>query len=293
MTYQQYAYAKINLYLDVLNKTESGYHNIESIMQSISLSDKITLDVIDGDFDIEIKTEASIPTDESNLVYKACKGYIDYVKKKRKAIAPNKKYLFTIEKDIPISAGMAGGSTDCATALRLMNEAHNNILKENELFEIGSSIGADVGFCLIGGTCECRGVGDKIKTLKPFKDVYLVCAIDASSVSTKEAYKMLDERYGEKSASTRIFEVMIGAINKDSTKRICDLLFNKFEHVIIPSNQGVAKIKDLLLENGALGALMSGSGPSVFGIFENESDQIKAYNALKDKNINAFLCKTL
>ena len=232
-------------------------------------------------------------TNENNLVYKACKGFLDYARKKRKIKAFQGKFVFTIEKNIPISAGMGGGSSDCATALKLMNKAYGNILKESELLEIGASIGADVAFCLIGGTCECRGVGDKIKSLRPFKDVFVVCAIDSSSVSTKEAYKMLDERYGEKSSATRIFEVMVGAVNKDDTKRICDLLFNKFEQVIIQRNQGVAEIKSILLENSALGALMSGSGPSVFGIFKNENDQIKAYNALKDKNISAFLCKTL
>ena len=157
------AYAKINLYLDVLSKTENGYHNIESVMQTISLFDKITLDVLEGDFNIEIKTNASIPTDEGNLVYKACKSYLDYAKKKRKIKSIQNKYVFTIEKNIPVSAGMGGGSSDCAAALKLMNEAHNNILKEIELLEIGSSIGADVAFCLTGGTAECRGIGDKIK----------------------------------------------------------------------------------------------------------------------------------
>ena len=295
MTYTKKAYAKINLYLDVLNKIESGYHNIESVMQTISLYDTVSLTVLDGEFEIAINTnDSSIPTDENNLVYKACIKYLEYARKKRKIKASNQKFSFTIEKNIPIAAGMAGGSSDCATALRLMNEAYNNILKENELLEIASSIGADVGFCLIGGTCECRGIGDKIKQLKPFNDVYLVCAIDNTRISTPEAYGLLDARYGTKSSSTRIFEVFVGAINNGANlNRISALLFNKFEHVIIPKNPNINAIKSALLGNGAIGALMSGSGPSVFGIFESENDQIKAYNALKDQNIRTFLCKTL
>lgn len=294
MTYTKKAYAKINLYLDVLNKLDDGYHNIESVMQAISLYDTVSLTVLDGAFDIEIKTDATIPTNENNLVYKACMKFIEYARTKRKIKAPDKKFIFSIEKNIPISAGMAGGSTDCAAALKLMNEAYDYILKENELLEIASSIGADVGFCLIGGTCECRGIGDKMKSLKPFKDVFLVCAIDNIEISTPEAYRLLDARYGTDSRSTRIFEVFLGAINgAGDIKRISSLLFNKFEQVIIPKNQSINEIKSLLLENGAIGALMSGSGPSVFGIFNSENDQIKAYNALKDKNIRAFLCKTL
>ena len=294
ITYQKKAYAKINLYLDVLNKIESGYHNIESVMQSISLCDTITLDVFDGDFGIEIKTDANIPTDERNLVYKACQKYVNYATSKRKIKKPTYKFVFTIEKNIPISAGMGGGSSDCASALRLMNKFYSNKLKESELLEIASTIGADVSFCLVGGTAECRGIGDKMKALKPLCDVYLICAINDSTVSTPEAYKMLDARYGTCSPAARIFEVFVGAINNGADlKRISNLLYNKFEQVIIPKNQSIENIKASLIENGACGALMSGSGPSVFGIFENENDQIKAYNALKNQNIRAFLCKTV
>lgn len=289
--------AKINLYLDVLDKMDNGYHNIESVMQSISLADKLTLELVKmgGENTIEISTNTDkIPNDEGNLVYKAASLFIEYVNKKRKTKISDTKFVFTIEKNIPVSAGMAGGSTDCACALRLLNSAYSNILKENELFELGTRLGADVGFCLIGGTCECRGNGSKIKKLTPFKDIPLVCAIDSSSVSTPQAFKMLDDRYGTSSRACAIFEVFTGAISQGANlKRICSLLFNKFENVIIPTNENIKKIKDILLENGAIGALMSGSGPSVFGIFETEDAQNKAYNALQKANINAFLCKTL
>lgn len=288
--------AKINLYLDVLDKMENGYHNIESVMQSISLADKLTLELTqaEGENTIEISTNTDkIPNDESNLVYKAASSFVEYANKKHKARIKGTKFVFTIEKNIPVSAGMAGGSTDCACALRLLNLAYGNILKENELFDLGAKIGADVGFCLIGGTCECRGNGSKIKKLSPFKDIPLVCAIDSSSVSTPQAFKMLDDRYGTSSRASAIFEVFTSAVNQGNPKRICSLLFNKFENVIIPTNENIKKIKDVLLENGAIGALMSGSGPSVFGIFETEDEQKKAYYALKEANIRAFLCKTL
>ncbi len=297
MILEALAPAKINLHLDVLDKMENGYHNIESVMQSISLSDKITLGISKTEGENEILIKAStdkIPTDERNLVYKSASLFIRHANEKHNANIKNTRFVFTIEKNIPVSAGMAGGSTDSACSLRLLNTAYRGIFNENELQELGSQIGADVAFCLIGGTCECRGTGDKITPLAPFKNIPLVCAIDSSSVSTPIAYKMLDDRYGSNSKSSRIFEVLTGAINQGApVSRICSLLFNKFEHVIIPTNENIRKIKSTLIENGAIGALMSGSGPSVFGIFETEEAQNKAYNALKEANINAFLCKTL
>ncbi len=286
---------KINLYLDVLDKMENGYHNIESIMQSVSLCDKVSLEISDTECEniIEISTSSqNIPNDKSNLVYKACQKYIDYVANKG-IRTTGKKFDFHIEKNIPVSAGMAGGSTDCAGALRLMNIAYDGVLNENELLHLGASIGADVGFCLTNGTCICRGIGDKITPIKKFDDVFMVCAIDNSNVSTPVAFKMLDEKYGTTPQPYGTIDSLVSAIERKNLKEVSSLLYNKFEGVIIPTNENVQLIKDTLLKNGALGALMSGSGPSVFGIFKSENDGINAYNALKEQKIRAFLCKTI
>ena len=289
------ANGKINLYLDVLDKMENGYHNIESVMQSVSLCDTITLEISDisGENIIEISSDTgSIPNDKANLVFKACQSYLNYIKEVKGNEFSGKKFSFTIEKNIPVGAGMAGGSADCATALKLMNEAFG-YLSDDELLKIGVKIGADVCFCLTGGTSVCRGIGEKITPLSPLKDVCLVCAIDNSSVSTPQAFKLLDEKYGVSCTPSDDINKIISAISEHNLNKISASLYNKFENVIAENNKSVLLIKKILLENGALGALMSGSGPSVFGIFASESDQINAFKALKEQEIRAFLCKTI
>ena len=296
MTIERYAPAKINLYLDVLNKRENGYHNIESIMQSISLCDKLTLkiDDFDGENEIKIDTDsAQIPNDNTNLVYKATIKFIDYVWKLCYLKITGKSFKFYIEKSIPVCAGMAGGSTDCACALLMLNQAFDYPLKDNELLTLGATIGADVGFCLVGGTAICRGIGDEITPISRLSGAYLVCAIDDSSVSTPVAFKMLDDKYGTNPLPYGRLENMVASIKNGDISKTASLLYNKFEGVIAESNKNIDKIKNTLLKNGALGALMSGSGPSVFGIFENENNSINAYKALKSQKIRAFLCKTL
>jgi len=289
-SYKENAYGKINLYLDVLDKMENGYHNIESVMQSVSLCDTVTLEIdgCDGENVIEISTSSiTIPNDKTNIVYRCAKKFLDYTG------INGKKCIFTIEKNIPVSAGMAGGSSDGAAALRLLNKACGNLLDYRELCQIGACVGADIPFCLSGGTCVCKGIGDNITPLKPLKDVLLISAIDYSSVSTPVAFSMLDDKYGTDCKSSQNINLMIDSVEKGDASLIASSLYNKFENVIIPTNKNVQKIKSIMLENGAVGALLSGSGPSVFGIFLDEISQNKALLALKNCSINAFLCKTV
>lgn len=291
LIFKRSAPAKINLYLDVLGKRPNGYHDIESIMQSVSLSDEITLEISSSSaFKIEISCNLDgIPNDKSNLVWRACIAYLNAIGQSN----TNKCFKFHIEKNIPVCAGMAGGSTDCACALRLLNEAYNFTLSDDELFKIGSTLGADVGFCLTGKTAICKGVGDVITPISCPTDFYLVCAIDNSSVSTPEAFKMLDDKYGTSAQAYGLLEKVSNSIENGDLKTLCSLLYNKFESVICTKNPTVEAIKSTLIEYGALGALMSGSGPSVFGIFDNKKTQHNAYEALKSKKIRAFLCKTV
>ena len=290
MIYKTNAFGKINLYLDVLHKMENGYHSIESVMQSVSLCDTIVLEMDDcqGENIIEIATSSGkIPNDKTNLVYKCAKSFLSYAK------INGKRCIFTVEKRIPVSAGMAGGSSDGAAAIKLLNEAFGNPFSHQELCKLGAKIGADIPFCLTGGTCICRGIGDDITPIQPLKDVFLVSAIDGSSVSTPIAFSLLDEKYGINCTNSKDINPLIEAINNCDVKAISTQLYNKFESVIIPTNPNISNIKSVMLENGAIGTLMSGSGPSVFGIFLDEISQNKAYNALKNCSINAFLCKTV
>lgn len=284
------SYAKINLYLDVLNKRDDGYHNIKSVMQSVSLCDTLTIDVFDNNNENEIEIQcqnSTLKCDNTNLIYKACMRFLDATK------ISGKKIRFTLDKNIPISAGMAGGSSNAATALLLLNEAFNFPLTSDEIFNIGIKIGADVAFCLNGGTCLCEGIGEILTPLKSLKDAYLVCAIDSSSVSTPVAFSMLDEKFGTSCTDSANIVGILEAIKASDICSVCSNLYNKFEFVITEKNKNIQAIKNIMISNGALGALMSGSGPSVFGIFRNENDQKSAYFALKSKNISAFLCKTI
>ncbi len=292
MIYKAFAYGKINLHLDVLDRMENGYHNVESVMQSVSLYDTVTLEIESFDNCSENIIEISVPSgkipnDKTNLVYKCAKKFFDTTGIK------GKKCAFTIEKNIPIAAGMAGGSSDGATAMRLLNDACGTPLSKEKMRCIGATVGADIPFCLEGGTCLCKGIGDDLTTLPPFKDVLLVCAIDSSSVSTPVAFALLDSKYGTDCAATKDISKIVNAIASKDTELVSSLLFNKFESVIIPDNKNVQRMKNIMLDNGAMGTLMSGSGPSVFGIFLDEISQNKAAEALKNCSINAFLCKTV
>ena len=288
-TYSKKAYGKINLYLDVLDKREDGYHNIRSVMQTVSLCDTVTLTVADSDkTDIEIFcSDARIKCDKTNLVYKAAALFLESV-----SSAP-KKYSFTVEKNIPVSAGMAGGSADAAATLQLLNEAFEYPYSTDELCVIGSKIGADVPFCIRGGTCICEGIGKRLTSLPTLSGITVISAIDASSVSTPRAFSMLDARYGTDCTDSSDIDKMVEAISRKDLSGVCSSLYNKFENVIIDEHQGITKIKDILTSCGAKGVLMSGSGPSVFGIFDDDVLAENALGKLHANKINANMCITI
>lgn len=288
-TYSKKAYGKINLYLDVLDKRKDGYHNIRSVMQTVSLCDTVTLTLKDSvETDIEVScTDTSIKCDKTNLVYKAAALFLE------NASAEAKKYCFNIEKNIPVSAGMAGGSADAAAALLLLNEAFGSPFTEEELCKMGSKIGADVPFCIKGGTCICEGIGERLTSLPTLSGVSIISAIDSSSVSTPSAFSLLDEKYGiECTDSSDIGKMTDAIVNKDLSG-VCSALYNKFESIIINEHPGVTKIKNILISCGARGTLMSGSGPSVFGIFDDEASVKNALDTLIRSNIRANFCKTI
>lgn len=283
------AFAKINLFLDVLDKRPDGYHNIKSVMQSISLHDKISLEV-DNCIDNRIAIKCDNPKilcDSSNLIYKAWERFCSATGIK------NKKCTFVVEKNIPVSAGLAGGSSDCACALKLLNEAFAFPLSNKQLLDLGSKIGADVAFCLKGGTCICEGIGEKLTPIKGISDVYMVCAIGDASVSTPVAFSLLDAKYGTDCKESRDISNIVNALEGQVLNFVAMFLYNKFESVISPLYDEIDEIKSIMDSNGAIGTLMSGSGPSVFGIFNSRKCQEDAFSALKNRGISAFLCKTI
>lgn len=289
MRYSISAPAKINLFLDVLSKHENGYHDIKSVMQSVSLSDEITISV-EKSLKTEINlsgTNKEIAWNESNLAYKACAMFIDE--------AGLDGFLFNIhvEKKIPIKAGMGGGSADAAATLKLLNDIFDKPFTNERLCQIGARLGADVAFCIIGGTCLCEGFGDKLTPVTSLANVPLVCAIGSSSISTPEAYEMVDRHYGTDCGAGASIYDFLTSIKAEDLNGICSKLYNKFEGVISSVLPEVEHIKDILIKNGAIGALMSGSGPSVFGVFDSEKAQLGAFSALTDAGFDAFLCKTL
>ncbi len=269
------AYGKINLGLDVLGKRDDGYHDLDMIMQSVDLADKITITKNDsGEITVKSNT-GKIPNDESNLAYKAAKLLKD-------EFDIEKGIDIEIEKNIPISGGMAGGSTDCAAVLKGMNKLFKLKLSEQDLMDRGVTLGADVPFCIMGKTARAEGIGEVLTPIPNKIKGYIVLAKPPISVSTGFVYGRIDEVEVEHKPDT---EAMIKAIEKNNLKGLADTVCNVLEEVTIPDYPIVQEIKDKMMANGALNAMMTGSGPTVFGLFDDKKKAIAAVDDLKESRI--------
>jgi len=256
--------AKINLTLEVLNKREDGYHNIESIMQTVTLYDYLTISIEDSERSvIEISgNNPLIPYDKTNLAYKSAEKFLN------KAGITGKKISIYIEKHIPVAAGLAGGSSDAAAVLFGLNKIFNNLLKQEIISGLASEIGADVNFCLIGGTQIATSKGDILKSIDtPHFNMIIVKPKDLF-ISAKEAYDKYSKLKSKPSYQPA--EIMVNAIKQNSPESIAQLLHNGLEEAILPDYPKIQKIKETLIEAGCLNAIMSGSGPSVFGILPDD-----------------------
>lgn len=273
------ARAKINLTLDVLSKRPDGYHEVEMIMQSIDLKDHLEIELVPKK-KIEISTDCKdLPTDDQNLVYKAA------------ALMINKFDLdagirIKLNKEIPLAAGLAGGSADAAAMIIGINELFDLKKSEKELMAIGKSIGADVPFCIHGGTALARGIGEKITALRSAPEFELLLVKPPCFVSTKEVYNKLDIKNINNRPDNR---KVVKAIENQDVLNISKGLCNVLEDVTFSMHPELLKIKAWLLENGALGSLMSGSGPTVFGIFESKSDVNRALEKMPFDKCNFFI----
>lgn len=259
--------AKINLSIDVIGKREDGYHIVEMIMQTIDLYDDIKLKELEED-NIIIKSECSyIPLNEDNIVYKAAK----LIKEKMDI---KKGIEIFIKKNIPVAAGMAGGSSNAAAVLVGLNELWKLGLSKDELRDLGLKLGADVPFCIEGGTALAEGIGEKLTYIKGInKDVnILVCKPDIF-VSTKEVYQSLDIKNIEKRPDNKL---LIEKLKNDDIVSVSNNMVNVLEEVTSKKYSDIKVIEDIIAKNGAMGTMMSGSGPTVFGFFDNEEKAQRA-----------------
>lgn len=269
------AYAKINLGLDVTGVLPNGYHEVKMIMQNVAICDTLTFSEREDDRIVVETNEGILPTDENNLVYKA-------VLLLRELTGDTRGVTIRLEKRIPIAAGMAGGSTDAAATLLGVNELLGLGLTKEKLQEESVRIGADVPYCVLGQTALSEGIGEKLTPVAAPPQAYLVVAKPDIYVSTPVVYKKLDAK---ESYEHPDIDGMIEALENKDLDGIISRLGNVLEIVTIEDYPVVEEIKKLLIENGALGALMSGSGPSVFAVFREEETAKKASEVLAEANL--------
>lgn len=267
-TIRREAFAKINLGLDVVRRLPNGYHEVRMIMQTVGICDVLTFTKVEEGIHLQVDN-LELPTDGNNLICKAAKLLME-------GAGVKGGVRITLEKHIPIAAGMAGGSTDAAAALLGINELYGIGYDVDKLKELGVKIGADVPYCIQGGTALAEGIGEILSTLPTPPACYLVIAKPDINVSTKFVYENL--RANELESHPDI-DGMIEALKTGDLKGIADRLANVLETVTVPAYPIIDNIKQTMLAAGAEGALMSGSGPTVFGIF---TDMAKAKQAAQN-----------
>lgn len=268
--YKVKAYAKINLGLDVVRRMENGYHQVKMIMQTVDIYDEL---------EFQRRTEGivitsdcgEIPLDENNLIYKAAKIMTE-------EYSLEGGMGIHLVKRIPIAAGMAGGSSDAAAALKGINQLFELGLPMEKLMELGVRVGADVPYCIIGGTALAEGIGEELTALPPAPDCFVLVAKPDINVSTKYVYEHLDA-----AGLTRHPDIdgMVSAIRDGSLKGILERMENVLETVTVTAYPVIRELKQRMQELGALNSLMSGSGPTVFGIFTEEEKARTAYEQMK------------
>lgn len=266
------AYAKINLLLDIVATRKDGYHDLFMIMQSVGIYDIVTVEKIKGKKIVITCNKNDIPLDEHNIAHKAATAFFKSQNIKDTGIH------IDIKKMIPHAAGLAGGSADGAGVIVALNKMYNTDLSDKQLCEIGVKVGADVPFCITGGTLLSQGIGDVLNKVKPLKKCYIVLAKPDIGVNTGYAYKQFDEQ-GKLHTPDKFG--MLCAIQSRDLNDICSKMENVFEQFIEVPNR--VDMKEIMRNKGAIGTCMSGSGPTVFGIFndkesaENSAEELKVY----------------
>ena len=269
------AFAKINLGLDILRKREDGYHEVRMIMQTIQMYDVLEMKKVKKPGISLSVNYPYIPSDERNLVYKAAKLLMDEFQVKEGVD-------IRLEKFIPVAAGMAGGSSDAAAAIVGINHLFKLGLSEKDLMDRAVNIGADVPYCIMRGTALAEGIGEKLTRIAQVPDCYVLIGKPGIGVSTKTAYESLQL---DKIQSHPDIDGMIRDIENGNLLAMTDKMGNVFESGIIGKYPVIGEIKDLMEANGALKAMMSGSGPTVFGIFDDREKMEAAAAVLRQSNL--------
>lgn len=276
------ASAKINLLLDIVGKRDDGYHLVQMIMQSVDLQDIVTVTLTDAPGEVKVSCPGNdeIPLDERNTAYQAARLFFQGTGLENPGVS------IKIKKRIPVSAGMAGGSADAAAVLAGLNYLFHNIADEEQLSDIGEKVGADVPFCLHGGTMLAEGIGTILSPLPDMPPCFIVLAKPDVAVSTAQAYHKFDSL---QEVVHPDFEDMSDAVCLQSLDEVGRYAANVFEQSIdIPE---IGKLKEVMLAFGAVGACMSGSGPTVFGLFENRDDAQRCCTQLRDAVPFAVVCE--
>ena len=269
------ALAKINLGLDVLGRREDGYHELRMIMQTINMYDQLDMEISEEP-GIRITTNLPyVPVNQNNLVYRAANMLLEEFQIKE-------GLTVDLQKMILVAAGMAGGSSDAAAAMIGVNRLFQLGLSVKALMERGVKIGADVPYCLLRGTALAEGIGDKLRALPACPDCYVLIGKPGISVSTKFVYENLHAN--ELKSHPRIDE-MLDAIQWHNLYKMADLMENVLETVTIPQYPIIEEIKNHMKEHGALNAMMSGSGPTVFGLFDDKTLAEQACEALRESRL--------
>ena len=273
-TLKMEAYAKINLGLDVVRRLENGYHEVKMVMQTVGIGDSITLTKIENG--ITVTTDSGeIPADENNLVYKVAKLLME-------TCGIKEGINIRLEKRIPVAAGMAGGSTDAAAVFKGMNTLFELGLSTEDMQKLAVKLGADIPYCIIGGTALAEGIGEKLTVLPDAPDCFLLVAKPDINVSTKYVYENLRLQELKKHPD---IDGMVEAIKAGDAEGVIARMDNVLQSVTEEKYPVISQLKEFMEDNGAKKALMSGSGPTVFGIFEKEEDAVATGEKLADKGI--------
>lgn len=272
--------AKINLTLDVTGRRQDGYHDLCTVMQSISLCDTLKISANSSGLITVDCTDKSIPcgdTAEKNIAYKAAAAFYSYA-----GISDTGVHI-SIEKHISSEAGLGGGSSDGAAVIVGMNKLYGTSLSDKQLCEIGLRVGADVPFCIVGGTKLCRGIGEDISPAPPLEDCFIVIGKGGSGISTKKAYEKIDSLSPSERLNSGLYDGSLSSLAKAGG--------NIFE--MVTDNDDVSEIKRINAECGAAYSAMSGSGSAVFGLYRERADAEKCLYMLREKGFFAEICTPL
>lgn len=269
------ALGKINLGLDVLGRRENGYHDVRMVMQTVYLYDRI---IMKKSKTPGIRLETNLyylPVNENNLAYQAAQMLMD-------EFHMEEGVSIQLDKHIPVAAGMAGGSSNAAAVLFGMNRMFSLGLSQKELMERGVKLGADIPYCIMRGTVLAEGIGEILTPLSPMPKCYVLIAKPAISVSTKMVYEKLDSHEIEDHPD---IDGILAGLKAGDLKKVAGSMGNVLERVTVDAYPVIDQIKEMMIKEGALNAMMSGSGPTVFGIFEEKATARKAADAIRDARL--------